>query len=358
MALSRSGERHSLKLQLVRKTPGRSDDPFAGLRFLLDRYPHATRSFDRLQVEDQLSKAEQVRPHARRLHHLWDVIQTLFSVPWQNHEDSLDLWDRALGGWGKSSAWSGQHGLLYAGTLAATNTLLMVRALAASGEEHASLESILRTGDSSRPGTPQPWLRLYQLGGALGSEYYSVARLSPRRHRNHFFLKADRWCQVAERCRAIERKAGLEPDLEGHAAVASIRGEVRMRLGDAPGSISQLEDSLRFRQDAGLDIEAVAWAQVALGYAQFVLDVDRRTGAETLEAATRALEGGRSPEFAVRAKKRLAHVMVRQLRLGDALRERDSALALAKHHELFGQVADLEAMLPRPLGNVLRLFRR
>jgi len=323
------------------------DDELTGLRFLRDQFPAAARAFDAAKVGEELKTAQQLRPHDVRLAALWDILTDLFAVPWQTEHRSLALWDQCLSAWNKSAAWYGQHGFQYAGALAADNTLVAIRALRAGNGEAMTLAEILRRGDRIA-GEPVGWIRLYETGGALGSEYFSISKLSPARWREHFLWKADAWCAVGERVDAIETQAGLEPDLGGRSGRASIRGQVRLALGDSTGGIRMLQDSLRWRIEARLSPDSIGWAEVALGHALY-MNGDRPTGERMLDVGLQALEQSGSPGFVVRAKKRVAQVRLKQWRLREAARQLDEAWEISHKHHLRDQIADLERLVPRAI---------
>ena len=332
------------------------DDQLTGLRFLKDQFPPAAKQFDPDEIAGELTRAERLRPHDVRLTALWEVLQPLFAVPWHTHDRWLDLWDRCLSDWNKSAAWCGLHGLQFAGALSADNTLIAIRSKTAANGEVLTLAEILRRGER-RAGDPVHWIRLYETGGALGSEYYSIAKLAPPTWRQHFLQKADNWCAVGERVDSIEEQAHLEPDLVRRSGRASIRGQVRLALGDSVGSLRLLEESLRWRREAMQDAESIGWAQVILGHTMY-RQGQHAQGDHLVSEGLQALTLGRSPNFLVRAKKRVADVRLRQGRLLEAARLLDEAWQLAVTHHLHGQLVDLERLLPRTLRVFGRRFRR
>lgn len=252
--------RYSRALIVHRKADDDRDD---GIRFLLDRFPAPSLPFDRDLIKAGLSQARALASYEAQLNATWHVFQRLFHAPWRTSPDALELWDSALGVWDKASAWVGLHGFTYTGRLAADNTLIAVRALRASAGELASVHNLLRKG-GPRTGTREEWTSLFATGGALASGYYSVAKQAPRSLRQHYLVKADSWVSVAERAFALEPDPGLE------AGLASIRGNILLRLDRRPEAIASLERSLRLRQDNDLGEASVAEAKVDLGYAYFI----------------------------------------------------------------------------------------
>src|SRR5579871_5273957 len=89
-----------------------------------------------------------MRPHDVRLAALWSIVQSLCATPWPTDHRELNLWDRCLSAWNKSAAWYGQHGLQYAGALAADNSLMAIRVLSATAGEQMSLAEVIRRGES------------------------------------------------------------------------------------------------------------------------------------------------------------------------------------------------------------------
>jgi hypothetical protein len=87
-----------------------------------------------------------------------------------------------------------------------------------------------------------------------------------------------------------------------------------------------------------------------------------RIDVNTGEAATdgeglvmAALERHGSPEFTVRAKKRMAQIRARQLRLKEAAEQLDSALKIATANHVLDQIADFNRFAPR---GIRTLFQR
>jgi len=275
----------------------------------------------------------------------WRVLQRLFRVPWKQTHGHLDLWDDALGLWETAAAWRGLHGFIYAGRLAADNTLIAIRILRASAGELASLGELMRKGES-RTGTREEWIRLYATGGALASEYYSIAKLAPRSLKTHYLMKADSFISVAERTFAREANA------EREAGLVSIRGHIFLEWGRSAEAIPLLERSLRLRDDAGLGRSAIGEAKVDLGYA-YSLEGRRREGERLLEDGLADLEGHGAPDFLARAKRKVARVHIRGWAFRDALRELLDVKDLVETYGLNDQGGEVRwiSRIPRGLLN-------
>ncbi|MFQ5685598.1 MAG: hypothetical protein ACE5GV_02955 [Candidatus Scalindua sp.] len=211
-------------------------DEDEGIHFLAGKYPlPAGRRFDRDFVEDRLAQIKSFKNYPQILNESWQIIEELFEVPWyeKQHSEHLMLWDEVLGCWDSASAWCGLHGPLLMGKLAADNTLLAVRSLIASHGEQLNLNTLL-AGSPSKIGVKEEWIKLYSLGGAIASEYYSISkRTVSRRAKRHYLLKAEAWLRVADRA------SEMEGNLKRDAGIAAIRGHVYMRLGNLHESREQ-----------------------------------------------------------------------------------------------------------------------
>jgi hypothetical protein len=303
-------ERYCRALIVHRKA---DDDRDEGLRFLLDRYPAPELPFDPDLVRAELGEIRVLQSYQVRMNATWQVFQRLFHVPWRRNHDYLDLWEEALGLWETAAAWRGLHGFIYAGRLAADNTLVAVRVLRASAGELASLAELMHKGET-RTGTREEWISLYATGGALASEYYSIAKQAPRGLKTHYLVKADSWITVAERTFA------RGPDKKREAGLASIRGHIFLEWGRVAEAIPLLQRSLHLREEAGLGASSVGEAKVDLGYAYYLVG-KRREGERLIAVGLDELERHGSPGFLARAKRKAARVYTRGLAFGKALHE-------------------------------------
>ncbi len=327
------------------------DDRTTGLRFLLDRYPNASTRFDDEFVRHQLAVAETLPSYSDKLNAIWAGFVHLFAVPWQENHRWLPLWNDALGAWDKASAWYGLHGFPLIGKLAANNTNLAVRALIASRGESDSLDALIHQ-DAEKTGTRQEWVELYDMGGSLASEYFSIAKRAPRFLQRRYFEKAARWCEVGYRAVAMEANLARE------SGITSIHGEILLRLGRTDQALRLLERSLQCRLDGQLGPDSTGWGKVCLGYAYF--SSGRKSQGWTLvHEGADDLERFGSPGFLVRAKKRVALLNLRKGHIRTALRVFDEARALSERHQLRDQLADLDVLRPTPrrlIRSVMSIF--
>jgi hypothetical protein len=306
-----------------------NDDRDEGLRFLLDRYPPPSLLFDPELVRAELNDVGQLPSYEARLNGTWRVFQRLFHVPWTRIHDHLALWDEALGVWETAAAWRGLHGFTYAGRLSADNTLVAVRVLTASRGERSSLMDLMRRGDT-RTETREEWIKLYATGGALASEYYSIAKQAPRRLKTHYLGKADAWIAVAERTFA------MAPSPKRDAGLASIRGHIFLEWGRVVEAVPLLERSLHLREEASLGPASVGEAEVDLGYAYYVTG-RRREGEHLMAEGLADLERHGSPGFLARAKRKVARVYWKGWDLRKALAELVDVKALVDTYGLNDQ---------------------
>jgi len=338
-------QRYTRALIVHRKA---DDDRDEGLRFLRDSYPPAELPFDPGLVRAELDEVRNLRSYQARMNATWQVFQRLFHVPWKRTHDYLDLWDEALGLWETAAAWRGLHGFIYAGRLAADNTLIAVRVLRASAGELASLAELMRKGET-RAGTREEWIRLYATGGALASEYYSIAKQAPRSLKTYYLAKADSWIAVAERTLA------REPNQKREAGLASIRGHIFLEWGRGAEAIPLLERSLHLREDAALGAASVGEAKVDLGYAYYLYG-RRREGERLIAEGLGELERHGSPGFLARAKRKVARIYMRGLAFGKALHELVEVKDLVDTYDLNDQGREVRWMSRLP-GFVLDRFR-
>jgi tetratricopeptide (TPR) repeat protein len=316
------------------------DDKDGGLRFLKGQYPKATRSFEREWVQSKIVEANGTQSYQERLNKAWEAIVMLCDVPWQEKKNSghLDLWDEALSVWDKASAWYGLHGFIFNGKLAADNTLLAVRSLRASFGEILNLKHLIRSR-AEKTGCVEHWANLYSLGGALASEYYSIAKtMSAKTLRRHYLLKADAWIDVAERTYEIEGNKQREVGL------SSIRGHIYLELGRVRPAIKKLERSLELRKLHGPSSASLGEAKADLGYAYFRMG--RREVAEAfLTEGVDALEHAMVPGFTIRAKRKLAEYYYEIGNHRDCFRQIAEASAISRKYGVRDQFGKL-ALLP------------
>lgn len=184
----------------------------------------------------------------------------------------------------------------------------------------------MRKGET-KTGTREEWISLYATGGALASEYYSIAKQAPRSLKVHYFAKADRWIAVAERTFA------KEPNQKREAGLASIRGHILLEWGRDAEALPLLERSLHLREEATLGASSVGEAKVDLGYAHYVAG-RRREGERLLIEGLGELERHGAPGFLARAKRKVAAAYPRDWAFRKALRELVQVKDLVDTHDL------------------------
>jgi tetratricopeptide (TPR) repeat protein len=309
------------------------DDKDTGLRFLLDQYPSPSLPFDPDLVRSGLASVRALDSYGVQLNGAWILLQRLFHVPWLKHREYLKLWDDVLGVWDRAAAWYGLHGFTFIGKLAADNTMLAVRALLASRGETDSLKRLLAAG-SEKTGAVEEWINLYGLGGALASEYYSIAKQAPNTAlRRHYLLKADSWIEVAE------RTSVMEWNLRWQAGLAAIRGHILLELGETPRAVDIFERNLRLREEAGLGPSSIGEAKVDLGYAYF-LSGRRRDAEPFLLHGLDELKREAAPGFIARAQKKLAKFYASRGALRKAAEQLVEARDLCERHGIRDQLRD------------------
>ena len=322
-------------------------DEEEGIRFLASKYPQPTgHGFDKDFVNERLTRIKDLKNYPQVLNETWHIFEELFKVPWyeKRHSEHLILWDEVLGCWDTASAWCGLHGPLLVGKLAADNTLLAVRSLIAAHGEQLSLNRLL----SERPlriGTKEEWVKLYSLGGAIASEYYSIAKsVTSGRARTYYLHRAEAWLHVAERASAIEKNPKRD------AGLAAIRGHVNLRLGNLRESRNQFELSLQLREEHSMGEGSIAEAQADLGYVLHRFG-DKKRAEELLLKGVKGLEKSMSSGFAARAKRKLARYYFEVGNLREAVRQVTQTQALCRKYGLHDQVEDsLLLRLPLWLG--------
>lgn len=303
-------------------------DQGVGLRFLADRYPPPSRQrFSRDIVEERIANLASLPNWHERLGQTWEVIELLFDVPWQDcrYSEFLPLWDQAFGSWDKSSAWVGLHGPLLMGKLAADNSLLAVRALRASHGEEVTLQSLL-SGPPSKTGTLEEWVNLYSLGGAIASEYYSIAKMSALWSARHYYFKrSEEWLHCATRGLVIR------PDPIHEAGLAAIWGHVSLGLRNVMDAVGHFERSLRLRRENGASVGSIAEAEADLGYA-YIRSGKNREGEKLLLQGVEGLERAMSKGFTIRAKRMIAAHYARRRHFREALIQLAQVTALCKKY--------------------------
>jgi len=250
----------------------------------------------------------------QRLTRMWVALRELSAAPYDQpaFKEYLPLWDRALGAWTSAAAWYGLHGHLYAGRLAGVNSLLKIRAaMDWKGAEHGAPHYIHGTK------------------GGRASEYYSMAKLMPRRAQRDEYLGL----ALTDLDDALRFVSG---DVSGYLA---IRGHVYCEQGRFPEALRDFEEMRRLRELRG-DAGGVGEALADLGLIYLRLG-DIRKARSLLRAGAEMLANANRYEFAIRAKKRLALSYLRLLQPYRAFREICEAYDMAQERQVYGQITPL-----------------
>ena len=152
-------------------------DSVHGLQVLPENLPTVTnlRSVD--EFEQLLGSVTGIEERSERENHLTSLLPELATVPYTDRSCSpfYSVWDRYCEGWLRATAWRGHHNALRMGRLAMLNTQMVVRCRLAGGTDRQQLVAG-NVPSAGRIGERTPWIHVFNLGGALGSEYYSLAK--------------------------------------------------------------------------------------------------------------------------------------------------------------------------------------
>lgn len=263
-------------------------------------------------VRDALQRADTQTNQQRRLARYWIALRGLMGAHYRATRDPevLRLWDRALGGWGKSAAWYGLHAHLRVGTLAAFGSQWRARiALADAGAKDLD------------PGFLKP------PHGPLGSAYYSLSK----RHRS-----------PQRRARALTAglshvNAALVAESGDPSGLYAIRASIHLAQGNRAGAIEDYRRVYDIRRSAAVSAAGIGEALSEFGFG-LVQTGRRREGLGYLEEGVDLLQQHGSPGFLVRAKRKLA---VGYAKNGSLVRARAQLLEahdLAVLHGLHDQI--------------------
>jgi tetratricopeptide (TPR) repeat protein len=250
----------------------------------------------------------------KRLTRMWIALRELSAAPYNDasFKEFLPYWNQALGVWAGAASWYGLHGHLYAGRLAAVNSLIDVRQrLKASGSKPDATQR--DQGD---------------LGGRA-SEYYSIAKLiQPRAEKQKYLHLA-----LADVEAALSTESG---DVSGHLAV---RGHIHFRLGRLRDASRDFQEMLRLREQRG-DLGGVGEAKADLALIK-IKQFGFREARNLLLEGVSMLDAAGSFTFAIRARKRLAlaHLMSGHPR--DALTVLLAAHEIAEANQVYDQITPL-----------------
>lgn len=305
------------------------------------------------EFEQLISSVTGIDERSERENHLTALLPELAMVPYKNPSCSpfYYVWDRYCEGWLRATAWRGHHTALRMGRLAMLNTQLAVRCSLAGGTDRQQLVAgIVRSAKII--GDPAPWIRVFNLGGALGSEYYSLAKNQrDRRRKETFFRRGLEFLHIATRV------DGLIPDDERDrffSGLAAIRGHIYLELRDSTlDPVAAFEESLRLREETGMSPASVAEAKADFGHVMVRQGLSRR-GLALLNEGVEELELQMSGGFAARAKLKLAEAFLRRGSIGDAFHQVHEADAICEFHKITKR--EVGGTLPRLALMSLRLL--
>ncbi len=328
-------------------------DSVHGLQVLPENLLTVTnrRSVD--EFEQLLGSVTGIEERSERESHLTALLPELATVPYTDRSCSpfYSVWDRYCDGWLRATAWRGHHTALRMGRLAMLNTQMAVRCSLAGGTDRQQLLAG-HAPSAGMIGEATPWIRVFNLGGALASEYYSLAKNQSDRRRKETFLR-----RGLEFLHIATRVDGLIPDDERDrffAGLAAIRGHIYLELSDnALDSVAAFEESLKLRESTDVSMASVAEAKADFGHVMVRQGLSRR-GLALLIEGVEELELQMSGGFAARAKLKLAEAFLRRGSIGNAIQQVCEADAVCEFHKIKKREAG--GTLPRLVLMSLRLL--
>jgi hypothetical protein len=243
--------------------------------------------------------------HAARLALLWAAVRRLCATPFTDGRFLTErpLWEEAMGAWATSAAWYGIHGASPIGRLAAVNTLTKLRRLAAASGA-GNVNSVL---------------------GGRASEYYSIAKLAPRKRRKKLLLQA-----LCDLSLALGDRP-LDP-----SGLLSIRGSVHLAMWRVREAVADYEAALRQRLDMDHSSGAIGEAQCGLGFA-YLWQMRFQPALRLLEQGTQNMAAGQEAGFRIRGLRKLAVAYLVLLRWPSAWRTARLACGLIAMSGTYGQ---------------------
>lgn len=300
--------------QLVSQLDVARGHPKPDIEFFDKVFRQVSKKPDKDHLEFLLSGLGNESHIEKRLTRMWIALRELSAAPYNKSEFSefLPYWDSALSEWASSAAWYGLHGHLYAGRLAAVNSMLQIR-------ERMDW-SITKF---------EPIHFIHGTKGGRASEYYSIAlRMTTKKRRDFYFEQA-----LIDLEDALASKPG---DPSGYLA---IKGHILLIQGNLEKALKIFQDVKKLREEQK-DEGGLGEALVDLGKVQMKLgnlSEARRLlfqGLEMLEATERHT-------FAVRARKWLALSQLKSFHPKLAITELCKAYEHAQNHQIFGQITPL-----------------
>jgi tetratricopeptide (TPR) repeat protein len=183
------------------------------------------------RIENELASLAGETRMEYQLTRMWIALRELSAAPYDDskYAEYLPLWNAALGAWSSAAAWLGLHGHLYAGRLAAVNSLLRIR-------------------ESMEPRQVQEDLARYIQGtkGARGSEYYSMARLMRTKAERDRYLGL-----AASEVEQAMRAQSAGDDISGYLAILGHIHVGQRRLHEAASDFAAMRELREKRGDLG-----------------------------------------------------------------------------------------------------------
>jgi tetratricopeptide (TPR) repeat protein len=287
---------------------------------------------DRDAIERELAKLADEPRMEHRLIGMWIALRELSAAPYDSpaFKDYLPLWNAALGAWASAAAWLGLHGHLYAGRLAAVNSLLRVRA----GTDSRELE-----GDLAE--------HIQGTQGARASEYYSIAKLvgSVPSERAQYLQLALKDVEQALKT--------LTGDVSGYLA---IRGKIYAAQGRLDLAMHDFCSMLRMRKERD-DPAGVGQALADIGFV-YLKEWSFTKALKHLNEAVELLETARNYPFLVRALRVRAAAQAANGLLGEARASLLRAYDIAVSNDIHSQITPLMEVLHDPFVLLDYLGRR
>ncbi len=273
------------------------------------------------------------------------VLQQVLAVPWRNPTcvEGRRVWDEFCQRWRDATIWHDNHHYGRLGCLATTNMQLFVRCLEAMCDEILRLEPLPLLEANAGMGSTE-WYRVYELGGTLGSAYYSLGKVAAGRRRDYLLYEAGRWVHVAKKIEASR------PENFG-AGLAAILGHIHLAAGMPCEAEGEFRRSLALREARGDDRASIAEAKGDLGHLLF-RNGNKTKGLQMLQESAATLCECASRAFAARIKLKLADAYLRKGRIADAVGEVREGDAICR-----GESATLREPAGRGARVVLRMLR-
>ena len=230
-------------------------------------------------------------------------------APLFDHPPDKDVIDQLI------AQWYALHGHFFLGRLAAVNSLSVIRQ-----RMPASMQC--------KVGPPS----IFADAGAAASEYYSIAKLVPSRWQRYRLLRKALW-----NCNA----ALSEADSSDPSGLLDIRGHVKLRMLNLLGGMSDLKRALAIRREQGEDGGRIGESEVHLGMAYSYC---RQFGKaeRLLQDGVAQLRAADNRNFLVQALRHLAVFYAQVGRREEAVRLLREAQAVARQHEIQGQLQQIE----------------